>query len=144
MSLVRSRRMLDAVRGRPCTLRLDGCDGGGETTVACHMRDRHKGMGQKASDLFAVAGCANCHKALDEAKQLTIEHALAMIRAIQETQEMFLEAGVLVIPFPDRAVTIATRKIKPRKPKAERARIPSRPMENASKVKRRWPKKSIR
>ena len=53
-------------RGQPCTVRLPGCDGGGETTVLAHIRYAGTGgMGMKPLDIQAVCACASCHDAID-------------------------------------------------------------------------------
>lgn len=59
-----------SARGKPCTLNLPGCDGGGETTVLCHLRlFSQAGIGQKSHDFCAVYGCANCHRLLDQDRE---------------------------------------------------------------------------
>ena len=63
-----SRKWRESARDKPCTLRLPGCDGGGETTVLAHLRYfGWGGMGQKPHDFLAVYACDNCHK-IQEAK----------------------------------------------------------------------------
>ena len=54
-------------RNQPCTIRLPGCDGGGETTVLCHYSSHRfgNGMGRKSSDVAAAFGCAACHALVD-------------------------------------------------------------------------------
>jgi hypothetical protein len=61
----RNRALLDMARGRQCLLRVPGvCQGGTETTVACH-ENQGKGMGVKSSDVRSVVGCFACHEAYD-------------------------------------------------------------------------------
>jgi predicted ATPase len=37
-------------KGKPCTVLLEGCDGGGETTVLAHIRKAHvAGSGSEAA-----------------------------------------------------------------------------------------------
>lgn len=53
-------------RGRPCTFRGPGCDGGGETTVLAHLRYAAvAGMGMKPPDTCAAWMCAPCHDLAD-------------------------------------------------------------------------------
>jgi hypothetical protein len=53
-------------RGRPCLVRLPGCDGGGETTVLAHYSLAGiSGRGIKAPDACASWCCFNCHEAVD-------------------------------------------------------------------------------
>jgi hypothetical protein len=63
---IRSKKYLDGSKGQPYTLEFVGiCNHNPETTVACHWDDESFGMAQKADDLTAVDGCANCHAFLD-------------------------------------------------------------------------------
>ncbi len=52
-------------KGRPCTLKLPGCQPGpeNEQVVLCHRRGG--GMAMKTDDTEAVLGCAKCHAKLD-------------------------------------------------------------------------------
>ena len=52
-------------KGRPCMIRLPGCDGGGETTVLAHYRLAGTGMGRKPPDLCGAWACAPCHDRVD-------------------------------------------------------------------------------
>jgi hypothetical protein len=53
-------------KGKPCTVLLEGCDGGGETTVLAHIRKAHvAGVGQKPHDLIGVWSCFSCHNKID-------------------------------------------------------------------------------
>jgi hypothetical protein len=54
-------------RGKPCTVRLPGCDGGGETTVGAHYRSLRYGAGTaiKPNDYILAWCCASCHDAVD-------------------------------------------------------------------------------
>lgn len=60
-----------AARNRPCTVRLPGCDGGGETTVLAHWTgSRFRGIGQKADDALGAHACHSCHAIVDGHKKL--------------------------------------------------------------------------
>lgn len=53
-------------RNRPCMIRLQGCDGGGETTVLAHYRlAGYSGMGLKPDDALGAWACNYCHSAVD-------------------------------------------------------------------------------
>jgi len=53
-------------RGQACTVRLQGCDGGGETTILAHIRRANiAGIGQKPCDLAGVYACHRCHELID-------------------------------------------------------------------------------
>ena len=58
--------MRKAARGRPCLIRLPGCDGGGETTCLCHYRlTGYAGTGLKPPDCMGAFGCMSCHSVVD-------------------------------------------------------------------------------
>jgi hypothetical protein len=53
----------DNARGKPCTLRLDGCRGDPAYTVLCHIRrNGWAGAGQKPPDFLAFFACDRCHE----------------------------------------------------------------------------------
>lgn len=55
-----------SAKGKPCLIRLPGCDGGGETTVLCHYRlAGYCGTGMKPPDSMSSFGCASCHAIVD-------------------------------------------------------------------------------
>jgi hypothetical protein len=59
-------KLTRAARGKPCMLRLAGCDGGGETTVLCHVRyGSLGGIGLKPPSVCGIWGCHSCHATLD-------------------------------------------------------------------------------
>lgn len=125
--LVRSTKILRHAKGQPCTLRFPGiCNGNPETTVACHIRDRHKGMGQKASDYSVVFGCSDCHRYLDEHVCADADELLEMtahiVRGLQETWGVLIRDGIIVVPQD------ANKPSKPvqRKPKGQRKPIANR------------------
>jgi hypothetical protein len=100
---IRSRRLLDTSRGQPCTLRLPGCDGGGDTTVAAHS-NRHfhgKAGGLKSDDIFSCDACANCHDIYDGRKRLPVGEECypdeAFDRALTETFRRRFRDGSLRI-----------------------------------------------
>jgi len=66
----RNKKITKSARGETCTLRLPGCDGGGETTVWAHSNysEDGKGKGVKADDIFGCYACDNCHGILDGRK----------------------------------------------------------------------------
>lgn len=98
----RSRKVLDHARGQKCTLRFRVCNHDPATTVSCHIRDRHKGMGTKASDSSICFGCSECHAYLDEGKALEDLGEAAVLRvvlrAMQETLEILIQDEVIGWP----------------------------------------------
>lgn len=142
---IRSKKILAHAKGQKCTLRFPGvCNNNPETVVACHIRDRHKGMGQKAADYSVVFGCSDCHRELDEmwfryeaVASIGMETPGSIyqdvIRALQETWEILIRDGIIVIPEDKPKV----RRVKPRKPKEQRKSIPS-------PAKTNWPKRELK
>jgi hypothetical protein len=130
---IRSKKVLASAQGQPCTLRfLDVCNGDPATTIPAHVRDRFKGMGTKASDLSMVYACSDCHRYLDEgvgrwgaSAHLKIEVLEAVVRGLQETLHSMVERDVIIAPQ-DRVALSKGRPTAPRKPKAERKKIPTR------------------
>ncbi len=63
----KDQRIRDSARGEVCTIRLPGCDGGGATTVWCHLPEAvaDRGLGIKGIDALGAYGCASCHDIVD-------------------------------------------------------------------------------
>lgn len=80
----RNRALLDMARDRHCLLRIAGvCQGGTETTVACHSNwaCHGKAGARKASDAFSVWGCGSCHHWLDQIAAPKATKRAAFMRA---------------------------------------------------------------
>ena len=81
-----------AARGKPCMIRLPGCDGGGETTVLAHYRLAGTcGTGMKPPDILGAWACHHCHMVVDGHElpepgylynDLRLAHAEGMMRTI--------------------------------------------------------------
>lgn len=68
-TVYRNQALLDLAEGEECLLRVPRyCQGGTETTVACHSnRTRDgKGKGIKAHDWAIAFGCVGCHFFIDQ------------------------------------------------------------------------------
>lgn len=66
---LRNRALLDLANGMQCLLRVPGvCQGGSDTTVACHSNwgIHGKAKSRKADDCWSIWGCAACHHWLDQ------------------------------------------------------------------------------
>ncbi len=128
MTRLSSAKYLRGSKGQQCTLRIEGvCTGDTETTVAAHIRDRHKGGGNKASDISVANACYACHMVFDRQAKMpdgslidTPAWNAYALRGLQETLEQRIEAGLLI--FPHDAPT--ERKPAARKPREQRAAIP--------------------
>lgn len=138
MREIRSMAYLDGARGSPCRLRFVGvCIGGTETTVACHIHNQSFGMGQKADDFAIIDGCAACHAFLDVgwAGKISVEdRQFHIIRGLLETQRDRIEREIVKFPHDP---TPRPKPTPPRKPKAERQKIPSgRKIQSRNTLKR--------
>ena len=141
MNRIASQRYIDGSRGQPCALRCsEQCDGGGETSVFAHIRDRHTGLSIKASDISGADACFHCHELFDGRagsplpSEVWLFHAL---RGLQETLENRIARGLLFL------TQDVHREPKPvtRKPKAERKPVgKSRPRSQRKAV---WPSSKI-
>ena len=79
-------------RGRPCMVRLPGCDGGGETTVLAHARIIGvSGIGIKSPDLLGAFCCAPCHAKADTSRY----HELDFLRGVMRTQALLIKEGIV-------------------------------------------------
>jgi hypothetical protein len=100
---VRSEALRRSAKGQSCTIRLPGvCLGTTDTTVLCHLPGHAGGMGTKEHDLHAAYGCRACHDCIDRHEHA--RHGLtdaivldAMLRALSETQERMVRAGLIVV-----------------------------------------------
>jgi len=63
----RSRKLLNAAEGQPCTVNSPYCNYDVQTTIAAHFNEQYagKGGGQKADDFAHVQACSSCHDYLD-------------------------------------------------------------------------------
>ena len=93
-----SKKLRDSARGQQCTFRIPGiCNHDPETTVLCHIRDETKGMGNKALDISAAFGCSACHTAIDQHRLIGLGESGYMLRALQRTQKIWRDSGLIVI-----------------------------------------------
>jgi len=68
-------------KGRPCMVRLPGCDGGGETTVFAHYRlSGTCGVGMKPPDTNGAFACGHCHDLCDGRIRLNADMDRAYVR----------------------------------------------------------------
>jgi len=85
-------------QGKPCMVRLPGCNGGGETTVLAHYRDSSTGMGKKEADQLGAWACCYCHSVVD-GRIMTDWHKEevdnAFLKAIIRTQRELIREGVI-------------------------------------------------
>lgn len=90
----------ELAKGKDCTIRLPGCDGGGETTVLAHYRSIRlgAGVGHKPPDWLGAWACARCHN-LADSRTFTHGHSRDIVRlahaeGVLETVGKLLALGV--------------------------------------------------
>lgn len=98
---VRSKAIMQAASGQPCSLRLPGiCNHNRDTTTTAHLPGIGKSMGSKVSDLHVAFACSACHDAIDrdgyERRGVTKAEAFeAMLRGHCETQARLVDLGII-------------------------------------------------
>lgn len=85
-------------RGKPCLVRLPGCDGGGATTVLAHYRLAGTcGIGLKPPHFLGAFCCDHCHSIVDGRQRapagytrndVRLAHAEGLIRTLYELDKM--------------------------------------------------------
>lgn len=93
-----SQKLRDSARGQLCTLRTCICNRDPETTVLAHLPSPIKGMGNKSDDWHAVFACSSCHDAMDRHSPVETNWPAVRLRALQETQRIWFEMGLLQVP----------------------------------------------
>lgn len=93
-----SKKVRESARGRECTVRLPGiCNWNPETTVLAHLPCGTRGIGMKGIDTVAVYACSACHDAIDGRTKGAEIDWKDMPRAIAETHEALIRAGIMTI-----------------------------------------------
>lgn len=153
MTALRSERYLAGSRGAPCSLRIPGvCRDERETTVPAHIRDKHKGGGNKASDLSVADACEACHMVFDRQRRLpnglllsNEEWTFYALRGLQDTLERRRELKLLTVVGAEDERPSKAKPVPVRKPKAERRSIPSgKKLESANRLPRKGQAKLAR
>jgi hypothetical protein len=96
VSAPKASKLCKNAEGKKCTLRLPGCDGGGETTVFAHYRRfGWGGMGMKPNDLLGCFACYSCHEKQEHYHpDCTYED---MLRAMGETLMIQSDDGMIQV-----------------------------------------------
>lgn len=93
-----SKKLRDSARGQDCTVRIPGvCNFNPETTVLAHLPSGSKGVGMKGPDNIAVFACSCCHDILDRRRNDIDLDWRDILRALQETQSIWIMLGLLKI-----------------------------------------------
>lgn len=91
---VESKKIRNSARGQDCTLRLVGvCNFNAETTVLAHVGFAG-GWATKCGDNIAVFSCSCCHAEIDGNGRDA--YASDKLRALEETQQVLIDKGLLV------------------------------------------------
>jgi hypothetical protein len=93
-----SSKLRNSAKGQLCTLRTCICNHDPETTVLAHLPSPIKGMGNKGDDWHAVFACSTCHDAMDRRSPVETNWTAVRLRALQETQRVWFEMGLMKIP----------------------------------------------
>ncbi len=135
---IRCAAIRDSARGAPCMLNFPCCNHDPATTVWAHWRDESFGRSRKAHDTSGFPACSACHSWLDVGWAGKMELAVIqfyVIRAMQRAFVWLIETGVVSVKL-DTAAPLSAKATKPRKPKAQRAKITARKTE--------WPSRQLR
>ena len=100
--MIRSKKLRESARGKPCTLQIVGvCNGNWETTVLGHLPDESHGMAKKSDDISSGYGCSACHDVIDGRKPWPAgekEHEQFYLRRAQvRTLRMMFDDGLISI-----------------------------------------------
>lgn len=144
---IRSAAIRNSANGAPCMLEFPCCNHDPATSVWAHWRDETFGRSRKAHDTSGFPACSSCHQFLDVGWVGKMELGLIrwyVIRAMQRAFVHLVETGAISVKL-DAAPTVTARPVKPRKPKADRVKIPGRPMQaSARPIPNRPFQKSVR
>ena len=94
----------ESARGETCAFRIpDVCNHNPETTVLCHAPYPTR-FGSRKSDWWSSYGCSDCHDFLDGRDNKAFNWAGMLtgmaeywMPAIQETQQKFIDKGLMVV-----------------------------------------------
>ena len=78
-------------KGKPCLIRLPGCNHDKSTTVLAHYRlAGYSGMGKKPPDIMGAWSCSECHARVDgrvktehDREVIRLAHAEGVIRTVE-------------------------------------------------------------
>jgi hypothetical protein len=134
MTMIRSQAVLDSSRGQPCSANFPGiCCADPATTVWAHLNGHRfgKGAGIKAHDILGFHACYACHAYYDvghgtKPLMTDADLAWAVLGAVTTTWVRLIKADIVKVPQ-TKTQPSHEREVKPRKPKAERAKVPSNP-----------------
>jgi hypothetical protein len=144
-AVIRSEKYRRAANGSPCRFRGPTCNCDPNTSQFAHANGAAFGKGamHKAHDIAGIDACSDCHAYIDVGhgtKPLisNAEFWRLIARGIVETMVDRIKRGIVIIPLDPERLS-HDRPVKPRKPRAERAKVgKSRPLESRPN----WPAQS--
>jgi hypothetical protein len=109
---IRSKAIMAAANGSPCTLRIASFFPGhrcasDDTTVACHLPIWGKGVSTKVTDMAVAFGCIHCHDILDGRNKLALAYIEEkyprlfyerLMLGLTETHALLIQRGLIIIP----------------------------------------------
>lgn len=93
-------KITEAARGRPCTIRLPGCNGNPETSVWAHINSIRwgSGKGKKSPDIIGAIACSNCHDLLDGRTKTDLDRDFIKLHAYEghcESLYILTQEGII-------------------------------------------------
>ena len=130
---IRSQKYLNGSRDQPCTFCGPTCCADEATTVPAHMNGAAfgKGMGMKAHDIAVLDACFTCHSYIDVGHgtrplMSDADFYWHLLRGVVLTMVNRARRKIVIVPLDPERLS-SERQVSPRKPKSERARVPSNP-----------------
>lgn len=106
-----SPKLRASAKGQTCTFQIIGtCNHDPETTILAHLPSEVKGTGNKSDDWNAAFACSACHDDIDQHRLSEWGELYYSFRALQRTQKIWRDMGLIVI---------AGDNEKPRKPSSK-------------------------
>lgn len=95
---MKQNKISKSARGKKCTGRFHCCNYDTMTTVLCHAPFTGK-FGSRAHWWWAAYLCSSCHDYLDNRDGVLTQDVLfgLWLNPVHETQEQFIEQGLLVV-----------------------------------------------
>lgn len=96
------KQIMNAAKGRRCTLNTEYCSYDSETTVGCHLPDGTGGSNKLTGPLGVAFGCSNCHDAIDGRNikaldDIAFDKEFYMRRGLMRTLRILHDDGLIKI-----------------------------------------------
>ena len=93
-------KLRKAMKGLECTLNTPVCNYNSATVVGCHINTEGGKMGGKSDDTSMVAGCSDCHDAMDSRGGIQLSNEEKLFygrRAFPRTYRLLFDEGVIKV-----------------------------------------------